>query len=271
MTEKSHKVVNLIQHTRDPSVRPFVEPLPRRSDRNPFKRFRRGLRICADTDSFVQDLWKEMLSEPFPAKPRRRAIWLKPIREWATTVDTARGNLVVGNLLNRVARYNMALAQYEEGLRRLRRDDDRRLHFLNRLGNVHRRLGHFDDALRCHKKVLRHSSGSTATSALEGMIALRYTGDVYIFKTQYSLAAKTLDLALSQAILLRQRMAQASIYGSKGIVLRNIGEYGTALRCHRRALAISERLGYAESIANQLGNLGLVYREMGRYKVIALS
>jgi len=69
--------------------------------------------------------------------------------------------------------------------------------------------------------------------------------------------------ALKWAQELAHEQAQGTILGNIGLVYRQMGELEKALRYLKEALEIHKKIGYLQGEANQFGNIGLVYRQMG--------
>jgi len=57
----------------------------------------------------------------------------------------------------------------------------------------------------------------------------------------------------------------ASALGNLGLVYRNMGEMAKAEEHHKRALEIDEKIGNPLGMANQLGNLGNIYLQRDEF------
>jgi len=55
----------------------------------------------------------------------------------------------------------------------------------------------------------------------------------------------------------------AAAYGNLGLLYRTRGEIDRAEEMHKKSLAIDEKLGRQEGMANHYGNLGNVYKTRG--------
>ena len=72
-----------------------------------------------------------------------------------------------------------------------------------------------------------------------------------------------LDAALSAALRMEDREAEAMVRGNLGVLYGKRGELDRAEEMYRNALAIDEDLGHKEGMANQYGNLGILYLTKG--------
>jgi tetratricopeptide (TPR) repeat protein len=74
-----------------------------------------------------------------------------------------------------------------------------------------------------------------------------------------------LEIAISSARKLKDRLAEAQHLGNLGIAFKNLGEYQHAIKCYEQSLSITREIGERGMEANLLGNLGTACRNLGDF------
>ena len=77
-------------------------------------------------------------------------------------------------------------------------------------------------------------------------------------------AEEMLKKSLAIEEKLGRQEGMANQYGNLGLIYRTRGEFDRAEEMLKKSLAIDEKLGRQEGMANQYGNLGVIYRDARR-------
>jgi len=94
-----------------------------------------------------------------------------------------------------------------------------------------------------------------------------YRGSQFTDYQGYYTQAVTLLTQASEATNQRgDQHAQGNHLGNLGIVYKNLGQYETAIEHHQQALAIVREIGAKHAEGSILGNLGIVYEKLGQYE-----
>ena len=82
----------------------------------------------------------------------------------------------------------------------------------------------------------------------------------------YPTALKKLEQGLNLARQAEHQQAIAVFIGNLGVVYRNLGDYPKALEYYQQALKIKKEIGDKRGEGKDLGNIGVVYKNLGKYQ-----
>lgn len=74
-------------------------------------------------------------------------------------------------------------------------------------------------------------------------------------------SSEALDRALEIALDIDYREGESHVYELQAVTYRMNGLYARAIEHHLKALKIAEELNFTKGIANNTGNIGMVYAE----------
>jgi tetratricopeptide (TPR) repeat protein len=152
-----------------------------------------------------------------------------------------------------------AIRFYSEALN-IQQDSAKKIRLLEAVGAIFELIGEYSKALvsfdRALDLPLTHKRRAQLL-AKKGM-TLRYQGN---YAESVSICNKALSLVLGDA-----NLVEARILNNIGMVNSDQGEYEQAGDCHRKSLAIREKIGDQRGIADSLSNLGVVHRYKGEYE-----
>ncbi len=187
----------------------------------------------------------------------RRAVALDPANVFAC--------IMRGRVLELQGRHAEALVTLEEACALALTSGASRLTALalNRLANVHWRMGAYPAAIKRFQQALQldRDLGHKVGQAMH----LGNLGIVLREQSEYARAETCLQQALDIDQALGNDLGTARHLNNLGLVRWQTGRRAEALDCYRQALAIAERLGHARGIASCISNIGILHRERGEY------
>ncbi|HEY9857938.1 MAG TPA: tetratricopeptide repeat protein, partial [Candidatus Obscuribacterales bacterium] len=135
---------------------------------------------------------------------------------------------------------------------------------LSNLGLAHYLLGHYEQAIACHKQSLAikrqvEDRGGEAKS-------LNNLGIAYYALGQYEQAIAHHKQSLEIKRQVGDIQGEASSLGNLGNVYSSLGRYEQAIELYQQSLAIERRGGDIHGEVNSLNGLGSVYASLGQYE-----
>ena len=132
-----------------------------------------------------------------------------------------------------------------------------------KLGNVFNRVGKFEEAIENYRLQLRFAmeDGNRSQEAQ----ALESLGNLYLFHSQFGdlkTAVDYLERSLKVFIELDDKSGIGHAYGYLGIAFHRLGDLETALNYHQKNLTIVMQLGEKAEEGKTYGNIGRVYRSL---------
>lgn len=185
----------------------------------------------------------------------------------AVALDPSNGFACVmrGRVLELQGRHAEALVTLEEACAMAVNSGNSRLTALalNRLANVHWRMGAYPAAIKRFQQALQldRDLGHKVGQAMH----LGNLGIVLREQSEYARAETCLQQALDIDRALGNELGIARHLNNLGLVRWQTGRRAEALDCYRQALSIAERLGHARGIASCVSNIGILHRERGEY------
>ena len=130
-----------------------------------------------------------------------------------------------------------------------------------KLGNVFNRVGKFEEAIENYRLQLRFAmeDGNRSQEAQ----ALESLGNLYLFHSQFGdlkTAVDYLERSLKVFIELDDKSGIGHAYGYLGIAFHRLGDLKTALNYHQKNLTIVMQLDEKAEEGKTYGNIGRVYR-----------
>jgi tetratricopeptide (TPR) repeat protein/predicted Ser/Thr protein kinase len=145
------------------------------------------------------------------------------------------------------------ITAYESLLRYRPNDPD----LLYELGVLYENEGLFDRAQENYQRVLKADP--------QNLAALLASGRALAAKGDAAAALEPLNRALSQAIQLGNREAEANVLQSLGMTYRQLNRLDDALESHQESLAIKQELGDKRGMAASLRGISWVQELMGNW------
>ncbi|RIK34297.1 MAG: hypothetical protein DCC55_33315 [Chloroflexi bacterium] len=162
-----------------------------------------------------------------------------------------------------------AIYANEEAVRYLERalqlvdEPERRIHILERLGEVLQLLGRQQEAESLYRKALALANTVTDRRAqARCQVAL---GRLMRLRGDYAAALAWLEAARATYATLGDQQGLAQTLGGMGAVYWSQLDYPAALTCFQQQLDLASRLGDQQGIGAALGSMGVVYTEQGDY------
>lgn len=134
---------------------------------------------------------------------------------------------------------------------------------LNRLANVHWRMGAYPAAIKQFQQALQLDRD--VSHQVGQAMHLGNLGIVLREQSEYARAETCLQQALDIDQALGNELGTARHLNNLGLVRWQTGRRAEALDCYRQALSIAERLRHARGIASCISNIGILHRERGEY------
>jgi tetratricopeptide (TPR) repeat protein len=104
-----------------------------------------------------------------------------------------------------------------------------------------------------------------AESEIAVMDRLQEEGKQAYYRSDYSAAIEEWQQGLDMAQKFGNKKYISRFIGNIGIVFRNLGEYDKALSHYQQALAIKREIGDRRGESNNLTNMGIVFSNLGQY------
>ncbi len=108
--------------------------------------------------------------------------------------------------------------------------------------------------------------GGATRSVLDRVIELNQAGQQALKQTRYADALELWKRGLELADREGHRESQSVFHGNIGVVYRSLGRYQEALSHYDKSLAIYRRIGDRRGVGNNLSNIGVLYSNLGRYQ-----
>ncbi|NEU09758.1 tetratricopeptide repeat protein [Flavihumibacter sp. R14] len=199
------------------------------------------------------------------AQEQKIADSLALIYQQKSLTDSAKLDLL-GNLsFNELRDSKKGLMYAEELIRLAKQNGDSKYlrtgYFLK--GNKKRSLGRLDEALEAYFKsaeIARESRHLNAEGESYGAIA-----DIYSIGNNHSNAITYYDKAINILRKTNDSISLASYLLNAGDELRKTGKYRSSLKYTQEAKLIFDTVNYRSGQAYSLGNMGMVYANMGRH------
>jgi tetratricopeptide (TPR) repeat protein len=264
--EGDMKGVFLVQHSGGRGV----EDIRNREDKNPFKAFKKGKRLCLNTDDTVRALWESTLPDPYHVNKRDTAYWEEKVDGWHAESLQHRGEVskhsILGQLFYAVAEWRTAIRCYERALASSREAHDKEGEgaTLDSMGSAYRQLGEYRKAIDLYEKALeiarRIGNVQRVGNTLSGMgIAYANLGD-------YRKAIELLEKALEIHRRIGDVGNEGGTLGNIGSAYMQVGDYRKAIELHEKALEIHRRIGNVRGEEGNLCNMGTAYQHLGEYR-----
>jgi len=198
------------------------------------------------------------------AQEQKIADSLAPIYQQKILTDTAELELLKNLSFNELRNLSQGLAYAEEliSLAQASGNDKylRTGYFLK--GNKKRSLGKLDEALQAYFKsaeIARHSKNLRAEGESYGAIA-----DIYSVGNNHNNAITYYNKAIDILRQTRDSVSLASYLLNAGDEFRRVKQYKAALSYITEARPIFDKFNHLSGQGYSLGNMGMVYAEMGR-------
>ena len=132
------------------------------------------------------------------------------------------------------------------------------LYEIKRLGDICRRAGFFNVAIRCYNRALTMTDDPHVKHVLHSNL-----GDVYGILGDLERAVQTYEKAAEGFRSLGDSVGLAHVLGNLGSAYRRSRRWDEALKSCTKSLKIFEKLGDESGVAQMTGSLGRIYAEMG--------
>jgi len=158
-----------------------------------------------------------------------------------------------------------ALIYAQEGLNlALKNNDTLAPTFYDYLGEIHRKLGNYNEAINQLNLGLAMKEKSNNTKGIA--VSNNKLGKVYVNKGDYDLAINHFMQALEIMEELDNKEGQAFYLNNIGVVYDFQSMYDEALQFYEASLAIKKELGNEAGIASTTNNIAIVYFNLKNYE-----
>ena len=238
--DKNKKRVTFVEHRKDEIK--SIEPLEKRLDKNPFKKFLNSHRVFCNTDFIIKFIWNKIFRDEIPKVKHLNNIgWDTAITSWGETIDPLS---VRGWLYYFIGQFEKSVEDRKAVLNNLQKNNcDNQISIATAYNNVGEALyekGEYDDSIIFHeyaldirKKVLGDESPDTATS-------YNNLGEIHYMKQDYYGAINYYEQALNiRAKKLGENNADtATSYNNLGQAFYSLGIYEKAIKLFYQSLVI---------------------------------
>ena len=181
---------------------------------------------------------------------------------------TARQHENIGRILDlRMSRYARAVAHYGralDGYRKAGRPEKAAQSLLD-MGRCYRLMGNFAEADRHYDLAAEQAAQLPETEGLHGSLTMERANNAW-FQARYEEAFRLQRRALAAAETHHLPLLKVNALNTSGLIWWTLGDNTRALSELERALEAARGLANRrDEIATSLNNMGLVYRETGRY------
>lgn len=134
----------------------------------------------------------------------------------------------------------------------------------NNLGNAHRALGKYEEAIGYHQQHFYLAEQNDDFQGVEN--ALQNLGNVYMSLGDYARAIEYHQQSLIIAQEIKDSLGQGTILGNLGNNYYYLGEYQRAIDYHQKSYSIFQEVGDRIGEGRSMSSLGLVYFALGNYQ-----
>lgn len=265
----SYKDILFIQHRPGGSL-VEVEPIQRDTKKNPFRHYRFGLKLTADTDEVLRSVAGK-LGVDIDTGPARQYNWREIIDAWARDMDEnlspAARNIAAGTVLLRASDLHGAEESYGAALSAAHSTGDAHVAVtaLANLSNVYRQTGRMREAIAVRGSVISMLREIGDLENLSGQLIAQ--GIERVATHHYEEATELLEEALQYARHLGDQYVEASALVHLGVPHFRLGHLDQAVELLQQGLEIARSAGYPQGVAlaqSNLGNIELARKNYAR-------
>lgn len=245
------------------------EPVSVKRGKNPFRNYT-GLRLFADTNEIIKNVWATLLGEGYFNDPIPHVTWKENIDKWYFKSVDESGTGVKHHI---AARLLYAVAEFEEAIEHNRKaiaialKSNNMLAYSSETGNMGMALsaiGENEQAKFCLEesiplcKRMRNLQGISAQLQTYGNILHRVGDDRKAIESHKD--------ALYYAEAQNDENAISTVLGDMSNAYNKLGMYSDAIKSLNRALDLSRKLGNRQAESSQLGIMANTYVGMGKFQ-----
>lgn len=244
------------------------EPVSVKNGKNPFRNYA-GLRIFADTNQLVKNVWEVLIDDEYLNDPGPAINWKENINQWyiKSVEESGHGvkHHIASRLLYAVGEFEEAVKHNKKGIA-IARTDNNMLAYSSEVANMGMALnamGDYDQAKFCFVESIPLCKRIGNTEALAAQLqaygnVLHHTGDDISALDKHRQALKYAELD-------KDDFAISNILGNMSNSYNRLGQYGNAINSLEQALLLSRKIGNKQAESSQLGIIAGSYMYMGNF------
>lgn len=255
--------VTFIEHSKEEIK--IVEPLEKKLEKNPFKKFLNSYRVFCSTDFIVNYLWDNIFKDKIPKNKHLKNLgWESAITSWIESINPI---AVRGWLFYFLGQFEKSIEDRKAVLNNLTKMHGDDLVSLavayNNVGEAFYAKGDYDESIKYHQHALRIRTRVLGRKSPDVATSYNNLGEIHYMKRDYYNAIMYYEQALNirEKVLGKHNSDTATSYNNLGQAYYSLGKYEKAINFFEQSLVIRKIVLGEEhpSTAMSYNNLGATH------------
>ncbi len=251
----------------------MTENITLQNIKNPFKNFSNSLRLFYNTDSFIKEIWENLLNDPFPSFVRESTVhlcWEEKINNWLGNAEKQHfigvNYCICACVFESISEFHISLNYWKLALEAAENTSNKKeiALCLNGISDAYFNIGDFNKATDSIERVIKIAidleDKKLERSGVSGL------GRIHHSLGNYSIAKKHAKNALKFAKESRDKEGEAISLAGIGMIYHSLSDHERAKTYFEDALVISKDIGDKENEGICFGGIGNIYHRFKDYK-----